>query len=131
LEYRYKKPQSGIGRVDRIKRLSYEVLEQHKSKFGENFTDNKKLLNELAIVRSKGLKNEVAGYITKFIKNEKREEELKQSNAETDESSTIEDTVKLETETEPTTESEETVIEVGVESTDEPKTPESSEEKTE
>jgi small subunit ribosomal protein S17e len=129
LEYRYKKPQSGIGRVDRIKRLSYEVLEQHKSKFGENFTDNKKLLNELAIVRSKGLKNEVAGYITKFIKNENREEELKQSKADVDESSTIEETVELETE--PTAESEETVIEVGVESTDESEIPEPSEEKTE
>jgi small subunit ribosomal protein S17e len=115
--------------VDRIKRLSYEVLEQHKSKFGENFTDNKKLLNELAIVRSKGLKNEVAGYITKFIKNENREEELKQSKADVDESSTIEETVELETE--PTAESEETVIEVGVESTDESEIPEPSEEKTE
>ena len=63
--------------MDRIKRLSYEVLDKHKSKFGEDFADNKKLLDEFAIVRSKGLKNEVAGYITKFIKNEKREENLK------------------------------------------------------
>jgi len=109
--------------VDRIKRLSYEVLEQHKSKFGESFTDNKKLLNELAIIRSKGLKNEVAGYITKFIKKENREEELNQSAVDEDETSTIEETVEIETETTP--ESEETVIEVGAEST------ESSEEKTE
>ena len=109
--------------MDRIKRLSYEVLEQHKSKFGESFTDNKKLLNELAIIRSKGLKNEVAGYITKFIKKENREEELNQSAVDEDETSTIEETVEIETETTP--ESEETVIEIGAEST------ESSEEKTE
>jgi len=129
-EYRYKKPQSGIGRVDRIKRLSYEVLEKHKSKFGESFTDNKKLLNDLAIIRSKGLKNEVAGYITKFIKNEKREAEFNQATAE-EESSAIEETVEIESETESTPETEETVIEVGVESTDAPETPEPSEEKTE
>jgi small subunit ribosomal protein S17e len=43
--------------VDRIKRLSYEVLGDHKSKFGEDFADNKKALDQVSIVRSKGLKN--------------------------------------------------------------------------
>ena len=64
--------------MDRIKRLSYEVLETHKSKFGENFADNKKILDQISIIRSKGLKNEVAGYITKFIKKEIRDEKTKQ-----------------------------------------------------
>lgn len=63
--------------MDRIKRLSYEVLETHKSKFGEDFADNKKALDQISIIRSKGLKNEVAGYITKFIKKEIREEKVK------------------------------------------------------
>jgi len=65
--------------VDRIKRLSYEVLGDHKSKFGEDFADNKKALDQVSIVRSKGLKNEIAGYITKFIKKEVREEKAKQA----------------------------------------------------
>ena len=64
--------------MDRIKRLSYEVLDIHKSKFGEDFADNKKVLDQISIIRSKGLKNEVAGYITKFIKKEIREEKSKQ-----------------------------------------------------
>jgi small subunit ribosomal protein S17e len=64
--------------VDRIKRLSYEVLDEHKSKFGVDFADNKKVLNQISIIRSKGLKNEIAGYITKFIKKEIREEKTKQ-----------------------------------------------------
>jgi len=68
--------------VDRIKRLSYEVLDGHKLKFGEDFADNKKALDLIAIVRSKGLKNEIAGYITKFIKKENREEKAKQSQIE-------------------------------------------------
>ncbi|GBL40783.1 40S ribosomal protein S17-B [Nitrosarchaeum sp.] len=54
--------------MDRIKRLSYEVLDEHKPKFGVDFADNKKVLDQIAIIRSKGLKNEIAGYITKFIK---------------------------------------------------------------
>ncbi|MFQ5497822.1 MAG: hypothetical protein ACE5DU_08075, partial [Nitrosopumilus sp.] len=68
--------------MDRIKRLSYEVLGDHKSKFGEDFADNKKILDQISIIRSKGLKNEVAGYITKFIKKEIREEKAKQSRIE-------------------------------------------------
>ena len=65
--------------MDRIKRLSYEVLGEHKSKFGEDFIDNKKALDQVSIVRSKGLKNEIAGYITKYIKKEIREEKAKQA----------------------------------------------------
>ncbi len=68
--------------MDRIKRLSYEVLDEHKPKFGVDFADNKKVLDQIAIIRSKGLKNEIAGYITKFIKKEIREENAKQSQIE-------------------------------------------------
>lgn len=68
--------------MDRIKRLSFEVMAQHKSKFGEDFVDNKKILDQVSIVRSKGLKNEVAGYITKFIKKEVREAKAKQARHE-------------------------------------------------
>jgi len=46
------------------------VLENHRGKFTTNFAENKKTLDQLVIVRSKGLKNEVAGYITKLLKRE-------------------------------------------------------------
>ncbi|MFB5647650.1 MAG: hypothetical protein ACE5RO_05885 [Candidatus Nitrosomaritimum yanchengensis] len=65
--------------MDRIKRLSYEVLNKHQSKFGEDFAGNKKILDQISIIRSKGLKNEVAGYITKYIKKQIREEKAKQT----------------------------------------------------
>ena len=64
--------------MDRIKRLSYEVLDENKSQFGVDFADNKKALNQISIIRSKTLKNKIAGYITKFIKKEIREEKIKQ-----------------------------------------------------
>ena len=79
--------------MDRIKRLSYEVLDAHKSKFGEDFADNKKILDEITIIRSKGLKNEVAGYITKFIKKELRIEQAKQAQ---EAASRVEDSVQEE-----------------------------------
>ena len=49
-----------------------EVLKNHKSKFGINFDENKEVLNNISTIRSKMLKNELAGYITKFIKNDLR-----------------------------------------------------------
>ncbi len=47
-----------------------EILETYKEKFGTDFRENKKILDEIAIIRSKGLKNELAGFITRFIKRE-------------------------------------------------------------
>ncbi len=63
--------------MDRIKKLSNEILEENKDKFGTDFVENKKILNEISIVRSKGLKNQLAGFITRFIKREIREKEEK------------------------------------------------------
>ena len=76
--------------MDRIKRLSFEVLNDHKSKFGEDFVENKKALNQVSIIRSKGLKNKVAGYITRFIKKQIREEKFKQDPGNNDSSQTEE-----------------------------------------
>ncbi len=54
-----------------------EILETNKEKFGTDFRENKKILDEISIIRSKGLKNELAGYITRFIKREIRQTEEK------------------------------------------------------
>ena len=72
--------------MNRIKRISFEVLNDNKSKFGEDFLENKKALNQVSIIRSKGLKNKVAGYITRFIKKQIREEKFKQDRSSYDSS---------------------------------------------
>jgi len=93
--------------VDRIKRISYEVLDEYKSKFGEDFADNKKALDEISIIRSKSLKNKISGYITRFIKKEIREEKTKQAQIASSQSEEpIEEEIKAEI-SEPTTASEE------------------------
>jgi len=108
--------------LDRIKRLSYEVLADHKSKFSGDFADNKKALNQIAIVRSKGLKNEIAGYITNFLKKEMREEKSKQARIESSRSEEIQES-EIDVElTEPDVPEE--IIEIGAE------TAETTEEKT-
>jgi len=63
--------------VDRIKKISLELLETNREKFGTDFLENKKIIEDIAIVRSKGLKNKLAGFITRFIKREIRENEKK------------------------------------------------------
>ena len=64
--------------MDRIKRLSTEILSEYKDSFGTDFSENKKMLNEITIVRSKGLKNEIAGYITKILLREHKFQVRKQ-----------------------------------------------------
>ncbi|MFN3655177.1 MAG: hypothetical protein ACK4TO_07615, partial [Candidatus Nitrosotenuis sp.] len=56
--------------MDRIRRLSMQVLERYRDRFTTDYTENKKALDQVAVIRSKGLKNEMAGFITKFIKHE-------------------------------------------------------------
>ena len=50
--------------------LSIKVLQDHKEKFGVDFAKNKQALNDTCKINSKSLKNKLAGYITRFIKNE-------------------------------------------------------------
>jgi len=116
--------------VDRIKRLSFEVLEEHKSKFGVDFADNKKVLDEISIIRSKSLKNKITGYITRFIKKEIREEKVKQAQIESSQSEEpIENEVQAET-PESTNASEETPTKTLVETTPVEEKTETIEEKT-
>ena len=58
-----------------------EVLALYKSKFGTDFVQNKKALDEISIIRSKGLKNELAGYITTYIRREIEEQKEKEAQA--------------------------------------------------
>ena len=77
--YRYKKPLLPSEDVNRIKRISTEILVLYREKFGTDFAQNKKTLDQIAIVRSKGLKNEIAGYITTYIKRQIEEQNEKEA----------------------------------------------------
>jgi small subunit ribosomal protein S17e len=60
--------------MNRIKRISTELLQRYPDKFGLDFDANKKATNELAIFRSKVLRNEVAGYITANLRKQAAQE---------------------------------------------------------
>jgi len=105
-------------------------MDQHKSKFGEDFANNKKSLDEVSIIRSKSLKNKVAGYITKFIKRENREEKSKQAQIASSKSEESVDE-KVQAETSELTTTAETTTEIIAETTLVEETTETTSEKTE
>lgn len=61
--------------MDRVKRISNELLERYPDRFGVDFDENKKTIKEIAIVRSKLLRNKVAGYITSVYRRQAAEKE--------------------------------------------------------
>ena len=90
--------------MDRIKRISMEILQDHKEQFGVDFDQNKKTLDNISIIRSKELKNELAGYITKFLKHELRE--IKENEEREKQSKSLEETIEEQSSPETTTENE-------------------------
>ena len=58
--------------MNRIRRLSEEVLEGHRSEFGADFAANKAALQKVSVIRSKKLRNCMAGLITRMISREMR-----------------------------------------------------------
>jgi small subunit ribosomal protein S17e len=72
--------------MDRVRRISIELLTRYPDKFAPDFEQNKKLINELATVRSKVLRNTIAGYITSHLRKNSTREESEITSTEVDSS---------------------------------------------
>jgi len=51
-----------------IKRLGKRLLEKYPDRFSTDFDKNKEILKEIVDIKSKKLRNILAGYITKTVK---------------------------------------------------------------
>ena len=80
------------------------ILDDYKDQFGSSFDDNKKILNGISTIRSKSLKNKIAGYITKLIKNEIRNN-AEMENQQSDQKTTVDTEVPVDTDKTESTES--------------------------
>ncbi len=62
-----------MGRIRQasIKRTAAMLVREHPELFGESFEQNKKALKELDVIDSKRLRNKIAGYIVRVVKNKK------------------------------------------------------------
>ena len=54
-----------------IKRNAKLILNSNPNKFSKEFESNKKSLLETADIRSKKLRNTIAGYVTRLVKKQK------------------------------------------------------------
>ena len=54
-----------------VKRIGREIFESNEEKFTNDFSQNKKIVSELADIKSKKLLNVVTGYVT-TLKKQKR-----------------------------------------------------------
>lgn len=63
--------------MNRVKRLSTELLNRYPDKFNVDFQQNKKKIDEIAKVRSKELRNQIAGYIASYINKQTKEQNKK------------------------------------------------------
>jgi len=61
-----------MGRIKQtyLKRVANELLEKYKEEFGTDFKKNKEKVQELSTVKSKSIRNKIAGYITKLVTRE-------------------------------------------------------------
>jgi len=73
--------------MNRIKRISMQLLERYGEMFSIDFDKNKEVLSKVAVIRSKGLRNEVAGYITGYMRSGMNSEQEVQEEKSTDEES--------------------------------------------
>ena len=63
--------------MNRVKKLSIELLNRYPDKFNDDFQQNKKTIDEIAKVRSKELRNQIAGYIASYINKQTKEQNRK------------------------------------------------------
>ena len=67
--------------MNRIKRISMQLLEKYPDKLGLDFDTNKHVISEIAIIRSKVLRNELAGYITAHLRKQAAQEKASMASA--------------------------------------------------
>ncbi|MEM5790878.1 MAG: 30S ribosomal protein S17e [Candidatus Aenigmatarchaeota archaeon] len=51
-----------------VKRIGLSLLEKYPEKFSQDFKKNKEVLKEVMEIKSKKIRNMVAGYITSYLK---------------------------------------------------------------
>tara|TARA_Y100000310_G_C20615162_1_gene780239 strand:+ start:641 stop:844 length:204 start_codon:yes stop_codon:yes gene_type:complete len=62
-----------MGRITptQIQRLGKELITKYPKEFTKNFEDNKKQVDKFAEIQTKKLRNRLAGFITRSVKNKK------------------------------------------------------------
>ena len=57
-------------RTSFVKRTSKELIETYEGTFTKDFDENKILVEKFTTVSTKHLRNKIAGYVTRLVRNE-------------------------------------------------------------
>jgi small subunit ribosomal protein S17e len=57
-------------RTSFVKRTSRELIETYEGTFTTDFDENKKLVEQFTTVSTKHLRNKIAGYVTRLVRNQ-------------------------------------------------------------
>ena len=73
-----------IGRIKTvlIKRITKQLVSEHGDEFTEDFTKNKEVLKKYAEIKSTKIRNVIAGYASRLIKQKKEGKEKKRVSSE-------------------------------------------------
>lgn len=59
-----------MGRIKQsfMKRIANDLLKKYRKEFSSDFNENKKAVQKFSTVESKSVRNKIAGYITRVIR---------------------------------------------------------------
>jgi small subunit ribosomal protein S17e len=70
--------------MDRVRKITSALLSKHPDKFYPDFERNKKAVNQLAKIRSKVLRNTIAGYLTSYIRKNSYQQKVSDGSSESE-----------------------------------------------
>ena len=73
-----------MGRIKTIlvKRITKQLVSEHKEDFSEDYNKNKEVLKKYINTKSPKIRNVIAGYVSRLIKQSKQDKEKRRINAE-------------------------------------------------
>ena len=73
-----------MGRIKTVlvKRVTKRLVKDHKDEFTEDYAKNKEVLKKYVIIKSPKIKNVIAGYAVRLVKQSKEHKQRRRINAE-------------------------------------------------
>lgn len=73
-----------IGRIKTVlvKRVTKLLVREHPDEFNEDFNKNKEILKKYAVIKSPKLRNVIAGYVSRLVKQAKEGKQVRRTSKE-------------------------------------------------
>jgi small subunit ribosomal protein S17e len=73
-----------MGRIKTIlvKRVTKQLVKEHKEEFSEDYNKNKAIVSKYATIKSPKIRNVIAGYAARLVKQSKEGKEKRRINSE-------------------------------------------------